>query len=711
MSFLNPMMLAGLAAVSVPIIIHLLNKFRVRTTDWGAMRFLLDSIQKNQKRVKIEDLILLILRCLLVALAVFAFARPVLTALVQGGAGDGEPVAAVVLLDNSASMTQSSGATTLFDQAKKEIGVWLDKQPSQSLAALYLVSNKTDALIAKPGADLGLFRKMLAEAETSDRSTELAQAVRLAMESLKGVTGRPREIRIYTDGQSGGWAKSAEILKLATENPDIRIRPVIIGDKTPDNVGLIALRADGGVVASHQPCRFHVEVANYGAKPVENLKVTLTIGSGAPVGDATIARIEPGGTQAASILVSFPDPGPQAVIASIPPDAFAADNKRTAALDVVSQMNVLVAEENPSAPALDRDGFFVANALVPLSSDQVSKHFLSAIPTAIADLPAELANKNNTATQSIFLCNPGPLSSTVTDALKAYVERGGNLVVFPGPQTNPEEWKNNATLQALLPAELGIPTEEAQGANAQTWQATAFSHPVTALWNDSAQGSLSAVKFFRHFPLTLKKTGSPRVIVQLANGEPSVVEWTVGEGNVVLFNSTATPEWNNLPLHPAFVPFLQRLMGHLNRRNESRLILSPGEAFRKPVDEQWKGSDFSVQRPDSDTARTAGQVVSDEKQTFIRYAATDKAGVYRVSVGNDLLAMFSVQMEPAESDLRKVDPALLAELGNVKRPETETPAARPVVTKEFWTMLIWIVAAIFIVEAFMAHRISHARSV
>lgn len=708
MSFLNPMMLAGLAAVSVPIIIHLLNKFRVKTTDWGAMRFLLDSVQKNQKKVKMEDLILLILRCLLVALAVFAFARPVLKALAAGGEDSGEPVAAIVLLDNSASMSQSAGATTLFDQAKKEIGTWLDKQPSQSMAALYLVSNRTEPLIAKPGIDLGLFRKMLAEAETSDHGTDLSQGLRLAVESLKTVTGRPREIRIYTDGQAGGWIKGAEMLKLAEENPGIRIKTVIIGEKAQDNVGLVALRAEGGVVAARQPCRFHVEVANYGANAVENVKVSLAIDGGTPAGDATIARIEPGTKQAASIMVSFPDAGPHSVVASIPPDAFAADNKRTAAMDVVSQMNVLIAEENPSVPALDRDGFFVANALVPLAPDQISRHYLATVPTSIADLPAELSNKNNTASQAIFLCNPGAIPASIAEALRTYVRNGGNLIIFPGPQTNPEEWKNNAALQELLPAELGVPTEEVEGAAPLSWQANNFSHPVSALWNDSAQGSLAAVKFMRHFPLTLKK-GSPRVVVQLSNGEPSVVEWAFGEGNVVLFNSTATPEWNNLPLHPAFVPFLQRLMGHLNRGNESRLTLAPGEAFRKVGDEQWKGSDFSVQRPGSDASRTAGQVVSDDKQSFIRYASTDKAGAYKVSIGSDLIAMFAVQMDPEESDVRRADPAVITALENVKRDESATTAARMVVTKEFWTPLIWIVAAIFVVEALLAHRISHAR--
>lgn len=705
MSFLYPMMLAGLAAVSVPVIIHLLNKFRVKTTEWGAMKFLLDSVRKNEKRVKIEDLILLILRCLLVALAVFAFARPVLKALLAGGGDSGDPIAAIVLLDNSASMSRSAGASSLFDRAKKDINTWLDKQPTQSLAALYLVSNRTEPVIAKPGPDLGLFRKMLAEAETSDRGTDLAQGVRLAVESLKTVTGRPREIRIYTDGQAGGWLKSEEIQKLAADNPDIRIRPVIVGEKTEDNLGIVALRADGGVVASRQPCRFHIEVANYGANPVENLKVTLAIDGGAPAGDVTISRIEPGSTQAAAILISFPDPGPHSVVAAIPPDVFATDNKRSAAIDVVSQMNVLIVGENNGGPPIDRDGFFVANALVPLSAELIPRHYLATVFTSPAELPGELANANNTATQAVFLCNPGPVSGAAAQSLKSYVQGGGNLIVFPGPQTDVEAWKANAAFWDLLPAELAPATEEA--ASPLSWPANGFTHPVTALWNDSAQGSLAAVKFMRHFPLTLKK-GSPRTIVQLSNGEPSVVEWSFGEGNVVLFNSTPTPEWNNLPLHPAFVPFLQRLMGHLNRRNESRLTLAPGEAFRKPVADSYKGSDFSIRRPGSDASRTAGQVVADDTQTFIRYAATDKAGAYQVNIGNDLIAMFAVQMDPAESDLRKVDPAVPAELEKIERGESES-AARMVVTREFWTPLIWIVAAFFIMEAIMAHRVSHAR--
>src|SRR5262245_4840971 len=76
MSFLNPIMLFGLAAVSIPIIIHLLNRRKFRRVVWAAMRFLQLSVEQNQKRMRIEDLILLVLRCLLLILIALALARP-----------------------------------------------------------------------------------------------------------------------------------------------------------------------------------------------------------------------------------------------------------------------------------------------------------------------------------------------------------------------------------------------------------------------------------------------------------------------------------------------------------------------------------------------------------------------------------------------------------------------------------------------------------
>src|SRR5438067_12727583 len=105
MAFLNPLLLFGAAAVASPILIHLLNNRKVRRVVWAAMRFLQPAVQRNQRRVTLEDLILLALRCLLLIFLALALARPAFRA--SGAPGSRGAVTAVVLMDNSYSMSQT----------------------------------------------------------------------------------------------------------------------------------------------------------------------------------------------------------------------------------------------------------------------------------------------------------------------------------------------------------------------------------------------------------------------------------------------------------------------------------------------------------------------------------------------------------------------------------------------------------------------------
>src|SRR5436853_1539519 len=99
MGFLAPWMLFGTAAVSVPIIIHLFFKSRFRTVPWAAMKFLLTSIEQTSRRLKFQELLLLALRCLLLAALALAMARPVMS--VAKGTGRGDAVDAVFVMDTS----------------------------------------------------------------------------------------------------------------------------------------------------------------------------------------------------------------------------------------------------------------------------------------------------------------------------------------------------------------------------------------------------------------------------------------------------------------------------------------------------------------------------------------------------------------------------------------------------------------------------------
>jgi hypothetical protein len=79
MLFLHPWLLAGLAGVAIPIIIHLVRRQAAKPIDWGAMRFLFDTVAVRRRRIEWEDLLLMAARCLLLGLVALAIARPFVT--------------------------------------------------------------------------------------------------------------------------------------------------------------------------------------------------------------------------------------------------------------------------------------------------------------------------------------------------------------------------------------------------------------------------------------------------------------------------------------------------------------------------------------------------------------------------------------------------------------------------------------------------------
>src|SRR6185436_10147179 len=152
-------MLAGLAAVSVPIIIHLLNRRKFQKVIWAAMRFIQTSVEKNQKRMRIEDMIFLAL----------PLARPAILSNASAVFGQSK-VTGVIILDNSQSMGMSDGVATRLEKAKKAAERALDAMPAGSATAVLLASDTVQGAIPEPTFDLNLARKILREAPLTDRA-------------------------------------------------------------------------------------------------------------------------------------------------------------------------------------------------------------------------------------------------------------------------------------------------------------------------------------------------------------------------------------------------------------------------------------------------------------------------------------------------------------------------------------------------------------
>ena len=127
---LNPaMLMLGGLAIAVPIIIHLLNKRRFRIVDWAAMDFLFDADKQNRRRIRLENLLLLLLRCLAMLLIGFMLARPFLPSAITQVLGQSQQFEHVVVLDDSLSQQVVSGSQSSYERTRDALQTYLATSP------------------------------------------------------------------------------------------------------------------------------------------------------------------------------------------------------------------------------------------------------------------------------------------------------------------------------------------------------------------------------------------------------------------------------------------------------------------------------------------------------------------------------------------------------------------------------------------------------
>src|SRR2546423_1388474 len=143
MGFLAPILFALLALASGPIIIHLLNRRRFQTVEWAPMKYLKLTIKTNRRRLRIEQLLLLALRTLIIVVLILAVARPVLTE--AGGLGGWLKskrgrVSRLMVIDDSLSMGYIAERRSAFDLARDVASELVKAAGSQDSLTVFTTS-------------------------------------------------------------------------------------------------------------------------------------------------------------------------------------------------------------------------------------------------------------------------------------------------------------------------------------------------------------------------------------------------------------------------------------------------------------------------------------------------------------------------------------------------------------------------------------------
>lgn len=724
MSFLNPALLAFAAAAAVPILIHLLNRRKFRQVSWAAMRFVRASLEKNRRRMQLEDLILLALRCLLVLLLALALARPALrsaAAFLESDRG-----VAVIVLDHSASLGASDGTRTRWDQARQAAEAVVDTFPAGSAAAVLLAGDSVTPLIPEPAYDLNFVRKAIREAPASDLGTDHSVGIAAALEVLATQTSLRKEIFLVTDRQAVGWKRLPEIrAQIAAAGRDVRLRVVLVGESLEDNLAVVSLVRAAGFASVREPLRFQAEIANRGFQAVRQVRATLHVDGGSASDEAVLDVLPPGESRRVTLFARVSTPGYHTVGVRLPPDRLPADDERTVVVRAVDEVRVAVVDGDPTGNA----AFFLRNALQPVAPEAAATYFLQ--PRLVS--PGQLGLMRFSDLDAVVLADVAPLPGPAVDNLARYVRDGGALVIFPGPQARAAFYNEELLARAgLLPAALGGLRGSTNGVlDGETFglQASGYDHPVFALWNESGSGALAGARFRAAWTLSpvpastnaasgeISAAGS--VMLRFADGRPAAVERTVGRGRVMLFASTAGTAWNDLAVRPAFVPVLHRSIAWLGDAQDTRLNLRTGNRATVRLGPEWAEREVSVVTPGDVGGATRTQVVHARAAGVqLEFEGTTRRGVYRVQApGTPLpLALFSAQLDPEESEL--------AELPAEKRRELEAFAPviewsagldlrsvleRERVGVELWMPAILAVLLLGVTETWLAQRFSRAK--
>jgi hypothetical protein len=743
MSFLNPILLAGLAAVSIPIIIHLLNRRKFQKVVWAAMRFLRMSVEQNQRRMKIEDIILLALRCLLLALLAVALARPAILSNASDRFGQSK-VTAIIILDNSYSMGVSDGVSTRFDKARQAAEQALDSMPAGSAAAVWLASDIVQEVIPLPTFDLNLARKSIRQARLSDRATDLFPALEKAVDYLKGRMVIRKEIFLITDGQAVGWRQLGEAQNtLEKSRTEIKTHLFLVNEHEEGNLGVSELRLAGGLCPVNQPLRFEVRVTNYGKEEARETRASLSVDAEPPCDEFTIDSIAPGSSKTVSLFAKLRTEGFHSVVARIPADRLPADDSRALAVRAIKEVRALLVDGDPGAEPRESATYFLRNALAPVPPEAAPNYFIKA--TTIS--AAELAQVRLDDYDAVILADVAEFSENALQHVEQFLRRGGGLMVFPGGKVNAAFYNEQLLRRhALLPASLGAPRGQAdQDEKFFSLQDKNYQHPIVSIWNDPGAGTLSSVRFYRAFKLEPAEgtehkaqpvkgdhksprsspfraagqdAGDPQVVLSFTDGSPAVMERAWGLGRVILFSSTANSAWNDWPVRLSFVPLIHRALGALVQRQDEGLNILVGEKFNRRLSAELLDKDATIVKPgQKDVLRDLRHIELVNGWPTVQYDTTDQGGVYDVSVAEPPMALkFAAQPPAYESSMDELSPAQITVLKSVANVISWTPnlSLKGLLEKdrtglEFWWPLVIAGLVVAGAETFFGQWFSRAK--
>jgi len=674
--------------MTIPVIIHMFGRRRFQIVEFSSIRFLKQLENDVIRRLKLRQILLLILRTLLILFIVLAFARPYQTNL-SGDFSVRRGATVYLILDCSASMDRTFEGRNLMEIARNDLQSafseiefpvtvrLIDATEPTIIREIGFVKNATQLT----HAIAGLLAKPL--------TTKLDVALKTASMDMEKHPEASVAVWIASDFQKSSWQMSRSTthpFQPFLEKPGTRFLLLPV-NREGYNIGISQIEIPDQIVESGKSAIIQSVLMNWTPESVET-PVSLFI-EGERVGQSVVS-IQLRSSADISFEWISQSTGYLSGFAETPDDDLLLDNRRYFVMNIPDSIRILVVGQTSA------DARYFIKALEAKSGSSFDVRF-----TTESQLPAEDFRKCDI----LLISDIDKISESFREKLNRFLDDGGGLIVFPGEHCQPENFNH------VWSEPFGLPkwksTRKSFGDSYLKLGSIKSGHPVFRdLWQKKDQLENSPRFFIVPEFLTNE---NQTILAGFEDGTPFLIETIGRTGRILTFATTTNSNWTDFQLTGLFPTLIRRAALYAAGENGQRTDYFCGDTVRFDAAGTQNTNDLIVMTPTGKKIRPR----KEEGSGFSFFDCTT-AGVYRVESGGRRVFSFAANVPESESvgeffderDFREIGDFLPSRIA-VYTTEQNNESAPMNLNREYAILFLVLAVIIAALETFIG-RINRA---
>ncbi len=673
MTFLNPLNLWFLIFLSLPIVLHLLNRFQNKEVDFSSLVLIKELKTTSLKRIQLKQLLLLLLRLLGIIFLVFSFSQPVTNGFIPSWASSEKETRLFIILDNSASMSAKSDKKSFLEQSKHGIMSLIPIFEKNSLISIFKTCPPEK--VFEGFSNDPQLKEVLKSVKQTYSFDDVWNNTTNFINSNK-INEKLKECVIFSDLM---YLPDSSFIKSINDYENWKFY-LIQPDPINNNMSIQSVRFENRINTLQQLTKVNTQIKNNSNLLKKNIPVELLFNK-QRVGQV-ISEFSPGIEKEFQFKAYPLDEGVLHGEITIPNDDYIYDNSWFHTIPVLKQISCAIIGKNSSEIKLLE---MVLNSIDP------ENLFLKTESRIQPNLNRLFLDEFD----MVIIYNSSLLSKKSIEDLDAFTKEGGGVLWFQGE-------KADFSVSRQIGGILDFPINTKIVESGQGFFSTKIDSVEPSIFKEIKVKNINdempkVYKYIKSIP-----NNGHKVHLSLNNNDPLLIEFTNGSGKIFYFTSLLDITWNDLPIRGIIIPLIYRL-----------IILAGTDEFNTASVEIDQSKIISIQesklRDKWEVISPSGQkemLVPDYNFKGIQIRMTNELGIYQVYANGEHVTSFPTKLNKKELlknrinniDIEPIIPSKYVKLikldKNINSSFSETRSG-----KSLWKIFLYLAIFVFFIES------------